>query len=280
MNSLASIHDSSLFLKVSADDVYDIARRDGGLCIDGGAAAGFVTKRLLGDSTCRVMAFEPFAGNVPHFRRTVGNDRRVTFFQAALGRYSGTGAFYVDRVVDSKQAGWGNLAGYSSEGHLVPTDFKAKKGQAFEVDVVRLEDILEESVTLLKLDLQGGEFDALEGLGAKVSSVHYCYVEFSLDWRTLDYFRRHDFVVFDTPYTGIPKVPIEVARTLFDAPKVIDLSNGYQAVSGVIQRLPRDLVGYREFLVDFKEKHFHHLWSDLIAVNRRHLRSFFSSALL
>lgn len=279
MNRLANIHDSSLFLKSGGDDVYEIARRDGGLCIDGGAAAGFVTKRLLEQSSCRVLAFEPFEGNVPHFRKNVGDDPRVAFHQAALGRFSGPGSFYVSRVVDGSQAGWGSMPGYSSEGYLVPSEFKATKGQSFGVDVVRLEDLLQEDVTLLKLDLQGGEFDALEGLGAKVENVNYCYVEFSLDWRTLEYFTRNDFVVFDTPYTGIAKLPIETVRELFDAPKIINLSNGYQAVSGVIKGLPRDVAGYREFLVDFKQKYFHHLWSDLIAVNQRHLRAFFSSAL-
>jgi len=280
MNRLANIHDSSLFLKAGGDDIYEVARRGGGLCIDGGAAAGFVTKLLLENSTCRVIAFEPFEGNVPHFKKTVGSDPRVAFHQAALGRFSGPGSFYVSRVVAEGQAGWGSMPGYSSEGYLVPSEFRAPKGRSFGVDVVRLEDVIDEQVTLLKLDLQGGEFDALEGLGAKVANVEACYVEFSLDWRTLDYFTRNGFVVFDTPYTGIPKVPLDSVHRLFDAPKTINLSNGHQAVSGVIKGLPRDVAGYREFLEDFKQKHFHHLWSDLVAVNQRHLRTFFSTALL
>lgn len=279
MSPFASIHDSSLFLKNSGDEIYEIARRDGGLCIDGGAAAGFVTKTLLRDSQCRVMAFEPFAGNVPHFRKTIGDDSRVRFHQTALGSFSGPGVFYVSRVVDKDQLGWGSMPGYSSEGYLVPADFKAPKGQSYDVDVVRLEDLLDEDVTLLKLDLQGGEYDAMVGLGRKISRVRYCYIEFSLQWNTLDLLLRNDFVVFDTPFTGIPKIAIGEAEQLFESPRIINLSNGFQAISGVVRSLPRDRFGYQAFLEDFKKRNFHHLWTDLIGVHATALRPFLSTAL-
>lgn len=279
MNRLTNIHDSSLFLRNEGGDIYDIARRDGGLCIDGGAAAGFVTKALLKESDCRVWAFEPFPGNVPHFQNSIGHNPRVTFYQAALGSIRGSGTFYVSRVVDGNQPGWSTMHGYSSEGFLVPSSFKASKGQSFTVDVLRLEDLINEEVTLLKLDLQGGEHDALIGAGPKIAQVHYAYVEFSLDWRTLEFFLHNGFVVFDSPYTGIPKVGVQEVVELFDSPRIINLSNGFQAVSGVIRDLPRDIHGYRAFLEAFKQKHFHHLWSDLIAVNQAHLRTFFATAL-
>lgn len=279
MNRLGSIHDSSLFIKTGGDDIYDVARRDGGLCIDGGAAAGFVTKALLRESQCRVMSFEPFLGNAPHFRKLIGEDARVVFYQAALGQFTGPGTFYVSRVVDGNQPGWEGLPGYSSEGYLVSANFKVTKGKSFEVDVYRLEDLVSEEVTLLKLDLQGGEYDALVGLGAKIELVRYCYVEFSLHWETLDFFHEHGFVVFDTPFTGIPKANAADVRNLFEDPRMINLSNGYQAVSGVVRSLPRDIVGYRQFLEDFKTKYFHHLWTDLIAVNEKHLGRFLQSAI-
>jgi FkbM family methyltransferase len=282
MNRFSNVHCGSLFLKHSGDEIYDVAKRVGGLCIDGGAAAGHVTKILLANGRCRVWAFEPFPGNIPHFERTIGTNPGARFFKSALGSFSGAGTFYVKRVVDGTQAGWAAMNGYSSEGYLVPTEgFTAPKtGQTFEVDVIRLEDIVDEEITLLKLDLQGGEYDALVGLGTKLELVKYAYVEFSLDWRSLDYLLEYDFVVFDTPYTGIPKVSVAEAMALFESPHVINLSNGHQAVSGVIKSLPRGKEVYREFLEDFKARYFHHLWSDLIAVNGRHLSEFFSKALV
>lgn len=281
MDRFSSVYCGSLFLKNSGDDIYSIAKRDGGLCIDGGAAAGHVTKILLAEGDCRIWAFEPFPGNVPFFEKTIGEDPRVKFFKSALGTFTGSGIFYVKRVVDGTQAGWATMHGYSSEGYLVPSEcFTAPQtGQTFTVDVIRLEDLVEEDITLLKLDLQGGEYDALVGLGTAINRVKYAYVEFSLDWRSLEYFLKHGFIVFDTPYTGIPKVSVEEAASLFESPRILNLSNGHKAVSGVIKGLPRGIDNYREFLEDFKSKYFHHLWSDLIAVNQSNLRNFFKSAL-
>jgi FkbM family methyltransferase len=281
MNRFSNVYCGSLFLKKNGDEIYHVAKRVGGLCIDGGAAAGHVTKILLSGGECRVWAFEPFPGNIPHFERTIGLHPRVKLFKSALGSFSGPGTFYVKRVVDGTQAGWATMSGYSSEGYLVPTEgfTMPKTGQAFGVDVIRLESIIDEEVTLLKLDLQGGEYDALLGLGEKLASVKFAYIEFSLDWRSIDHLRQQGFVIFDSPYTGIPKVSVAEAMELFESPSVIKLSNGHQAVAGVIKSLPRGVEAYREFLEEFKGKYFHHLWSDLIAVNEVHLREFFSKAL-
>ncbi len=272
------VNDSRLFIKNGGDDIYNIACRDGGLCIDGGAAAGHVTKILLEGCNTKVIAFEPFPGNIPFFKQNVGSNPRVTFFQKALGRKNSTENFFVRKVVDGNQAGWTEMAGYSSEGYIVSDGLKPKTGSLFEVDVVRLDDVFSGQVTLLKLDLQGGEFDALVGCGDKLKDVKYCYVEFSLDFRTLDYFFENDFVVFDTPFTGIPKVPIALLDGVMANQRILNLSNGSHAVTGDLLGLPRDSKNYRIALEEIKAKYFHHLWSDLIAVNRRDLRQFFNSA--
>jgi len=54
--------------------------------LDVGAAAGSTTRQMLQNSPqSRVIAFEPFPGNFPHFERTIGGDPRVTFVKAAVG---------------------------------------------------------------------------------------------------------------------------------------------------------------------------------------------------
>ncbi len=279
MNKFLSIHDASLFLKNGGDGIYNIAKHDGGLCIDGGAAAGYVTKILLQSSSCYVLAFEPFPGNIPHFLKTVGDSKNYTLYQKALGRFTGNSNFYVSRTVDGNQPGWNHLQGYSSEGYLVADDQESKKGTHLVVDVVRLDDYITDNITLLKLDLQGGEYDALCGAGTKLEKVRYCYIEFSLDWRSLELLTSNEFIIFDTQYTGIPKIPIESLDGVFENANVINLSNGYKAVSGIIRGLPRDLHSYREFLENFKSRYFYHLWSDIIAVNNRYLSNFIISAI-
>jgi FkbM family methyltransferase len=280
MHRSREIHNSSLFINGGdGDAIYSIAKLDGGLCIDGGAAAGTVTKLLLESEKVRMIAFEPFPGNHAYYTSNVGDCARAKFYPVALGAVNGVGRFYVSRVVDGNQQGWNHMLGYSSEGSLTQDINPHKRGVTIDVNVVRLEDYIEDTVTLLKLDLQGGEYDALLGLGQKLSMVRYCYIEFSLDWRIVDYFIGNNFIVFDTRYTGVPKVPIELLSDRFDEMKIINLSNGHQAVSGIVKGLPRDIHRYREFIEGFKKEYFHHLWSDLIAVNPMYLRDFFCSAL-
>jgi FkbM family methyltransferase len=279
VKNIRTIYDSSLFLASGGDDIYEVAAREGGLCIDGGAAAGFVTRKLA-NGGCRVLAFEPFPGNIPHFNATVGSNPRVTLFQKALADFNGKGRFFVRAVVDGSGSGAGRFPGYSSEGYLISGEVpqKSTDKQLFDVDVVRLQDVVNEDVTLLKLDLQRGEYNALLGLGNGIERVKYCYVEFLLDWRVVEWFFERDFVVFDTEYVGIPKVPMEQAKRVFDEPGTLNLSNGYQAAKGRLRGVPRDLDSYREFVERAKGACFHYLWSDLIAVNPRHLGRFLQLA--
>ena len=263
---LKHIHSADLLVGAEGDNIYEIAKAIGGLCIDGGAAAGYVTKRLVESSSVKVIAFEPFIGNFSYFEKNAAQLERVSFHKKALGRQTAISNFYVSRVIDGNQKGWEHLLGYSSEGYL--TDGKQKgAGQNLSVEVVKLEDYIEEKVTLLKMDLQGGEYDALLGLGCKAPLVDAIYTEFSLEWQTLDWLLDNNFVVFDTELTGIPKVPMEKITHLYQSFKVLNLSNGSQAVTGYVKGLPRDAVSYREYLESFKEKYFHHLWTDLIAVS-------------
>ena len=79
-----------------------------------------------------------------------------------------------------------------------------------------------------------GEFDALIGLGRKSDLVESIYAEFSLDWRTLDWLFENHYTVFDTEFTGVAKEPVDSLRDLYDELSVVNLSNGYQAVTGKI----------------------------------------------
>lgn len=278
----AAVFDSQLFLDKCGDEIYDVAKSIGGLCIDGGAGAGFVTKQLLQNKSTHVLAFEPFPGNWPFFKKNIGETDRVEFFCSALGSFTGKGFFYNKRTVDKNVKGWESMCGYSSEGCLVSAEFAQSikdSGKLFEVDVTRLQDLKIQEITLLKLDLQGGEYDALIGLGNEIQFVKIAYVEFTLDYRTLNYFIDNNFVVFDTLYTGIPKKPMSDIIPLFESYEIINLSNGWPAISGVIRGLPRDAYSYIEFLSVFKEANFHHLWTDLIAVNKNFLRDFLNIAI-
>ena len=276
------VYDASLFFG-SGDEIYDLATQEGGLCIDGGAAAGFLSKKLAVGG-CEVYAFEPFPGNIPYFKQNLPSDiyaDSVRLYEKALGSKNETGRFYVGRVVDEGQKQWGEYSGYSSEGFLVSNNQQKNedKDKYYDVEIVRLDNVISnKEVTLLKLDLQGGEYDALVGAGESLSNVKYCYVEFSLHFNTLHYLLDNNFIVFDTEYTGIPKVSIDevISSDIFSSYKIINLSNGYKAISGFLKGTPREVSIYEEFMLDIKYKYFHHLWSDLIAINRSKLGGFYN----
>jgi len=77
-----------------------------GLMLDIGAAAGGITKRMLESSpNSRVIAFEPFPGNYPHFDKIVGNDSRVTLTKAAVAAKAHKGRLFVSATVSGEKAG-------------------------------------------------------------------------------------------------------------------------------------------------------------------------------
>jgi len=137
-----------------------------GLMLDVGAAAGEMTVKMLGmNGHSKVIAFEPFPGNWPHFERKVGKDARAVLRPVAAGSEPGTMPFYVKSESTGKEAGWDGFAGYSSAGSLVrPED--GVTGKTFNVEVVRLDDEIRDHVRFAKLDVQGAEMHVLKGMAS------------------------------------------------------------------------------------------------------------------
>lgn len=195
------IHSTSLIVpttKLAA--VYDLLTViEPGLFVDAGAAAGHVTRTMLSKSpSSRVAAFEPFQGNIPHFRKTIGDDSRVVLHTDALSDSNGEGSLFVSSVVQKAQGNYGT--GYSSHGKLVESD--ACDERYFHVKTRRLDSIIDTRIRFLKLDVQGAEGKVLRGAGRLLEhgKIDMILFECSNDIDSARILHANGFTIFDAIY--------------------------------------------------------------------------------
>ena len=143
--------------------------------IDVGANKGqfsVVARRLFPDIS--IHAFEPIATERTKLSSVVKSDG-LTIYPVAVGRCAETRAFYVTSRPDSSSL-------------LKPA---SKQKEAFNIslvsvdsiEVVRLADVIKlrelQHPVLLKIDIQGGELDALVGVGDEIRHIDFIYCEVS-----------------------------------------------------------------------------------------------------
>ncbi|MEI9993746.1 MAG: FkbM family methyltransferase [Rhizomicrobium sp.] len=176
-----------------------------GLLVDVGAASGEKMRAMLdANPASRVIAYEPFAGNLVYLDAIAAREPRLTVRPVAVSDRAGTGTLDVPSVVAADNQPPGHRRGASVLGRLVPHG--APAGMGHETPVVRLDDEIAEPVRFLKLDIQGGERAALNGARRLIESkgVDFIFVEFNGDLRVLRFLEAHGYVVFDGVYLAWP----------------------------------------------------------------------------
>jgi FkbM family methyltransferase len=144
--------------------------------VDVGANRGqfaAISRRLFPVS--QIYSFEPLRGPATTFSRALASDSRIRLFNNAVGATSGSAPIYVTTHDDSSSL-------------LKPG---ATQNEIFGVQTKRVDEItvrrLSECVTsadlkapaLLKIDVQGGELDVLEGSADLIECFDAIYVECS-----------------------------------------------------------------------------------------------------
>lgn len=157
------------------------------LVLDVGANFGKWTQSFLEKfPNSIVYAFEPSKKTFEILSSRISTDSRVTLINKAAGRISGEAKLFSD----TPASGMASLT-QRDLGHI---------GLSFEitemVSVVTLKEWCDEnnisSIDVLKLDVEGHELDALQGLDNLISQVHLIQFEFggtSVDAR--QYFRNY-----------------------------------------------------------------------------------------
>jgi len=179
------------------------------LVVDGGAGTGsFSVKVMQRVVNARVIAFEPFPGNFTSFPES----DRITLEKLALSNKDAI----VDFVVPSMCTRTGQAfipIGSSTTGFIGKPSNDSL--DTIRVSAVTLSSYMDDnsidSIDFLKLDLQGGEFDCLSGMGDKLSRTTFAWIEYAGDTRVLDYLQSFGFQLFDTDYlfVGEPNQYIE-----------------------------------------------------------------------
>jgi FkbM family methyltransferase len=223
-----------------------------GLMIDVGAAAGIYTNYMRQNSpNSRIVSYEPFPGNHSYFLKTIGNDPRVDFRVKAVGNKSGIVKFHVSEVVQGGKGSWSAYEGYSSVGFIIDKEDLRK---AFEVECVRLDDEYDEPVRLLKIDVQGGEFNVLDG-ASRLSSVHgidLMFVEIVHELELLGLILGRGYQVYDSLYTILVKENADLSR--WDVVRELTLSTGRRAIQAWPKHTPVTLVEYYQMYMTESKK--------------------------
>ena len=218
--------------------------------IDGGAGSGGTAKVMLRSmpSAKQIWAFEPFEGNHRFFKDA---DSRVSLARYAMYKESTQMKFEVSTVVQTDST-WGarGLAGYSSAGRLA--EKPRENIQTYDVECVRTDVFVGagQRIDFVKLDLQGGEHDAILGMTDFLDDVQFMWVEFSGQPGLVKLLDDLGFVLFDTEYLFHDHPDDEAHENFIVTEDKIALSTGTFAWKGVPKRTWAD---YDQTIQGFKK---------------------------
>jgi FkbM family methyltransferase len=119
-----------------------------------------------------ILAFEPLPRPASKYRRVLG--QRATLFTCALGAAKGRLVMHVASRDDSSSL--------LSLGDRQKNLFRMEEVATLTVEVQRLDKVLAGFVAapaLLKIDVQGYEFEVIQGLGNLTRNIEWIYVETS-----------------------------------------------------------------------------------------------------
>jgi FkbM family methyltransferase len=214
--------------------------------VDGGAGWGETSESMIqfGTESSRCFAFEPFPGNHIFFNK---RDSRIELIKFALDNRDKKSKFFIPSTVKNNSE-WGRqgLTGYSSVGSLekkslvflksklnrrLRSFFLKEPYEGFSIDVEskrgdQVLEIVDAEIDFMKLDLQGGELNALHGMENLLKNLPFMWIEFLGDKELLDYIISKEFHIFDTSYLFMG-TPTPRVRELFNISKEnVTLSTG------------------------------------------------------
>jgi FkbM family methyltransferase len=149
--------------------------------VDGGAGIGHTSKHYAqilaqhAGEAGRVYCYEPLPENVRLLQRNVSSSPACVIRDAAISNAPGKASFAVPYRAGEGGGVWeagSSWAGFLHRGGGSP--------ETVEVRVVRLDQEDISRFDFVKLDLQGGEQDAIEGMGSRVSEAKIIYSECQL----------------------------------------------------------------------------------------------------
>ncbi len=234
-------------------------------CVDVGAAAGIVTKKLITEvrPSKGVVAFEPFPNNWKFFCETTRGISTCSLRKVALADKPGMETFVVSTTVRGREKHWEEYLGYSSTGHLVSAapsitgssfekvlrsygkffvnKYLLRKGATLlKVPVSTLDaEFPDETIDFIKIDVQGAEAKVLRGAKKMFEEkrIRLLYIEWAGELEVIDILQRRGFHLFDSVYLlGSPSRSERYYESMgFEIVGVHSLSTGKPAFELVLR---------------------------------------------
>ena len=183
------------------DTIGDFLDNDSPVVVDGGAHEGeTISKCLAVFDSPQIYAFEPNPDKFQLLERIYANNKDITIFNKALANSEGTVKMNILSESDMSSILDPTMEYLATMGDGVSTK------NTVEVPTVPLDNVIDKDVDVLKLDLQGYEYDALQGASELLESVSVvsCEVVFKIHYegQTLfcgidEFLSDSGFVLFD-----------------------------------------------------------------------------------
>lgn len=247
-----------------------------GLCLDVGAAEGRTASKMASASpSSEILAFEPFEGNIPHFKRLVGDIPNIRLIQKAVSDFDGDGQLYVSATLTGSEKGWEGRDGYSSSGTLISSSHpKFNSAKSNLVPVCSVDKVVSGPVRFMKVDVQGGEIGVLNGADNTIThhGIDMIFIEYEGDRRIIDFLLKRNYILIDSGYYMYSQKPggpsaAEVSPEF----KASTVASGREVAAGELVDRPLEAEKYIEYFNELGKLALH---TDLLAVRRDYLSQF------
>jgi FkbM family methyltransferase len=179
------------------------------LCIDVGGNVGLYSKALLSEFATKIVVFEPNKKNNQILLETFSGNKNVSIEKLALSNENSVATLHADK----DGSGLASLTKRKLDHFGISFDFSE------QVKTVRFEDYWNDvlgapAIGLLKLDIEGHELEALDGLGKSINHIELIQFEFggcNIDTRTYfkdfwNFFTKHSFDIYRIGPLGLRKI--------------------------------------------------------------------------
>jgi FkbM family methyltransferase len=148
---------------------FDIRRGD--VVIDLGANVGEVSEYFLRKGAI-VHAYEPNAHAAQVLLQRLGCKKNLHFYPLAVAGFTGRSKLYLHRDHHESELTYSQAGSLCSEKDNVCEDF-------IEIDVVSIRDVLaaHKHIKLLKIDIEGGEYDIMDEILARLDTIDTVLLE-------------------------------------------------------------------------------------------------------
>jgi len=247
------------------------------VCIDGGAGLGETADKILKSTMLTnsvVVAFEPNKENCTNF---VISDDRLFLIESAMGKTDGVGNFSITSNTKLKEKDSNKFlkTGTSFVGKLDSYGVSTENTENYSVKIEKLSSSLGklniDKVDFVKLDLQGGELDALYGFDSYLSTTKWMWIEYGGQAGLLEYLLDNNFVVFDTEYLFVG-TPNNLIEDLFYISRIGNNSIGRSIFFGFRKHEWSNFAVY----FDFMQRHRRLIQTDLLVINKNYMTTFFN----